>query len=280
MKWLWVIAIILSSPVVWAQDDLDDVEADMETALSESEAAESLAKEQKRMAIEEEERAVKSKKDAENAQARARVRESKAKEQIQVLERRITEAKTKTKEHLTLKAAAEAKILELDIQVKAKQETLTILTAEKQAALEERTRQEDLRTQKSNEKKKIEDQIIKDREEIGKMRFEISDLKNQILEAEKNLVLLREKAQKETLNRAQVQSEYDGQKRKLASVPKKVVVRKAVHNCAVKSDAAEGAPDIGDVKKGTKYELYRVVQKQWIEIQFGKRRAFTAKTCF
>lgn len=280
MKKLILISTLIMGFSAWAQDDLDDVEADMETAISESEAAESLAKDQEKMAREEEKRAEVTRKEAESAQARARVREETAKAEIAALEKRITGARAKAREHLEKKKVAETRIMQAEKKTLEKKDLLAKVEAERDAAREERARQEDVLAQKVNERKKLEEEIVQNRESIGRMQREMADYKAKTQIAEQNLVKLRANARKEAERKMKLQGSHEEAKRKLSSVPSKVFVRSAKYDCEATNQPGDGAKNVGGIKKGSKYELYRVVNKRWVEMQLGANRVYAPKTCF
>jgi len=260
--------------------DLDDVEADMESVLGESEAAQSEAAAAKRREQEERAKLARAKKDANSAMAKAKTKEVEAKKQIKDMETLITVSVREQAQFNKLKADADQKIVVLDEKILAKKTELEKAQAMRDAARTEKEAQEAVLAKKVEEQKDLEQNIIKDREEAQRFTTQIAELTKQAVEKEKQLVRLRENSRREAEKRDKLKGQRDDVKRKVSQIPSKVILRTSKYDCDVTDAAGDGAKALGKIKKGQRYELYRVHGKRWVEIQYQSQRGFVEKTCF
>lgn len=274
------IAAVLLSTTIFAQDDIDDIETDMEAVMADSEAATSEASDAKKREQEEKERLKKAKSEATTAMARAKAKEESAKIEIRALETKIANTQKERERFEKQKAAAEQKIVALDQKIAEKKSVLEKVQAERDAARSEKQVQDENLAKKNDEKKELEKNIRDDYAETQKLNNEIVQMKKQTANLESKLVVLRKNALKEAEKRERAKLEAEEAKRKMGAVPTKVVVRTAKVNCDITETAGDAAVVVSSVKKGQKVELYKIVNKRWVEVSHQGKHGFMAKTCF
>ncbi|MCB0349742.1 MAG: hypothetical protein KDD38_01080 [Bdellovibrionales bacterium] len=261
-------------------DDLDDIEADMDSTIAESDAAQSAAKAAERREAKARAELEAAKSDAAAAMSKAKAKEAEAAAQIKILETKIANSKIEKTKHEKLKAVAEKKIIKAQEKVAAKTSDAEAARVASEVAKTEKETQEKILSDLQEQQRGLEKKIMADREEMTKISSEIVELKKKQGEKEKALVRLRANAKQQASNRDKLKTQRDQLKRNVSSVPAKVVYRSPKVNCAVTDMPSDGAQTIGSIKKGSKYELYRVVDRRWVELQVGNKRGFAAKTCF
>ncbi|OFZ12065.1 MAG: hypothetical protein A2Z20_07505 [Bdellovibrionales bacterium RBG_16_40_8] len=263
-------------------DDIDDIESDMETALSESDAAQSEAVASKKRALEEKAKLQKAKSESIEALNKATRTETKAKKEISILEAQISNTVKEKQKYEKLKANAEKKIVAYQEMVNVKKSELQEVTMAKEAAKEQKELEEKNLNRYLNERNNLEKQIVRERDETRALNREIVALKKRIAAAEKNQASLRNKTQKSTNINARAKDERDMLNRKVSNVTgsNKALIRSPLRNCKVTSEAKESARVVGSIKKGVRYELFRIVNKNWVELQLGFERAYAERTCF
>lgn len=271
---------VLNFAVTARADDIDDIESDMETAISESDAAQSEATAAKTREREEQVNLEKTKNEAQSAMEKAKVKEAEATKEIKKIDARIAVLVAEKKRFEKVKAAAEKRILDVQQKLEVKKTALTEAQGMHKAANDEKKVQEDALAKLEDEKKQVESEIIKNRNETASYNNEIKDLKKKTVDLEARLVQLRQNAMKENAKLEKAKAQRDEQKRRMSSVPSKVTIRTPKVACAVTDEASDGAKSIGKLKVGHKYEIYRVIEKRWVYLQYGKSRGYAARTCF
>jgi chromosome segregation ATPase len=263
----------------WAED-LDDIEADMETAIGESDAAQFEATAAKKRELEERENLERAKEEADQAMVDAKAKEKSATGEIAALESKINKTKAMRIKFEKVTADSRAKIKMLDEKVALKKMDFEKAEAEKAAINLEKLNLEKQLAKGVKEQRELEDKIKKDRDAIKAQSKSLADLKLKQKKSEKGLEKLRAQALKEAEKRQKIQDEVSAVKRKISSVPKKFVFRSPKMDCDVTDAASDGGLVVGQVKKGKPYELHRVIAKRWVELKLGDRLAFAARSCF
>lgn len=274
-----VVLVILLSGMAFA-DDLEDIETDMESTIAESDAAQSAAVATKKRELEEREATKKAKVDAIKSMAEAKSKEAAAARELKVLETKILASKNEKAKHEKLKAEAEKKIIVAQEKVAVKKTESEVVQAESLAAKSEKEAQEKILAGILDEQRKIEKQIVSDRAATKKYALEIDKLKKLLANKERTLVKLKENAKKEASKLESTKTEHDNLKRKVSSVPSKVILRSPKMDCEVIGAASDDAIAVGTIKKGTKYEVYRVIDRKWVELQIADKHGFAPKSCF
>ncbi len=264
----------------FAGGDLDDVEADVDSVMAESDAAHQEAIDAKKRAKEEKSNLKKAKVEANQKKNEASAREGEAKKEIGKLDANIRANQKERAQYENEKAIAIQKIEATNKRVKAKRDELTKMNAEVAASKAEKDAQLNILAQSTKEQQTLESSIVADKKERAQNIADIAELKKKYVLLNENLERLRVAAHKESDLKAKAQAERDQQKRKVSSVPSKVLVRTPKFDCDVTAEASDGAAKVGTIKKGARYDLYRVMNKRWVELQYGDHTAFAAKTCF
>jgi chromosome segregation ATPase len=263
-----------------AAGDLDDVEADVDSVTSESDAEQNEAVDAKKRADKEKENLKKAKKEAQETKKDAETKGEAAKKEIALLDAN-TRANQKARARLEKDKAFSLKMIERSkVRLAKKKDDLAKSTAELAAAKTEKETQDKNLLDLQNQEKTTKESIARDRLDREKMVKDIADLKLKITQLEAHLEKERETAHREAEQKDKLKAEQDAAKRKISSIPNKVIVRSPKYNCDVTDQASDGGAKVGAIKIGAKYDLYKIVNARWVELQYGDRMAYVAKTCF
>lgn len=283
----WVLLVLVSFilsgfiDISKADDDaIDDVDADMDAAIAESVAAQSEAVDAKKREAEAIVNLEKSKEAASNSVAKAKSKEILAKDEIGELEKKINEAKKEQEKYVRQKADAERKIILADERIAAKKLGLAKIRVERNAARDEKDARLMVLTQKVNEQREIEKQIVADRNETQDLVHEISQLKAKLLQMEQNNKKAREKALKVAAYKNKMKGRRDNLKRSISSLPKKLSFKLAKTNCNLLVEAKKDAAKVAGLSKGKKYEILETIDKSWMKVKVGRKSGFALNSCF
>jgi hypothetical protein len=280
--WLLAIHVTLAAvvPVTVRAEEIDDVESEMDTTLAESDAALKEAEDAQKRKKDEDKKLANAKQDAKNASASAKAREEKAKQEIFALDQQTVKIREERTKFEKQKAAALVRIEEINKQVRSKQIDREKALAERDAAKGEMDETQNTLAKQLEEQKRIEKEIVGFKRESGATIVEIDKLKKKLQDAEKRLSQLREKAKKDSARTVGLKDERDKLKRKIATVPTKVHIMKAKYDCDVVDGPKEAGGKLGMLKEGQVYEVYRIVNKKYLEFQFAQSRGYVTKNCF
>jgi len=267
-------------PKATATNDLDDVETDVDSVTSESEAAQNEAADEQKRAQKEKENLAKAKKEAREAEKEATIKGNEAKQTITALDANIRANQKMRKKFEADKAWALRVTAKAQARVKAKQDALAKSNAEVAAAKGEVDAQNKIIADLQKQEKDTADAIAKDNLERDALVKQIAELKQKAAERQAALEKQRDAAHKAADQKEKLKAERDATNRKISSTPNKVITRTPKFNCDVTDQPSDGAAKVGGIKTGTKYDLYRIVNTRWVELQYGDRTAYAAKTCF
>ncbi len=230
--------IFLSVPKIWAQD-LDDVEADMDTAISESDAAQSAEEFGRKSEADEKSKLSTAKKEAAQTSAKSIAVKDASQKRLAVLEKKTSALVAERKLHEAQTAKAKKQIEMYEEKVKLAEATLAAATQDNQLA--------------TNALKNAEDTIAAN--------------KKKLQEAEANRK--KELAAAKVANRklASIAGSLPG---------KKIVMAK---DCALHAVMDLNSPHARFLKKGEKIELAKVGGQGWFQARTGRGNGFMHKTC-
>jgi len=273
-------AVFLGMALSVQAEDIDDVEAGVDTALSESEAAVADAEAERKREEEEKDHLTQLKKESKSTEAEARSKEIAARKEIKSLHAKIDQIKAEQKIHIRIKENAEKKIRVLDQRLTNEREALAAQQKARDQKRSEKEKAQKTWIAKQEEEKALQKNISGVGMEIKAIEAEMAVLKKKSITLEKRLVKLRKQARGETKKLEELRRKRDNQKRNVSSIPTHVIVRSPKTDCQVLKAPADDSKSLGRVKKGQSYELYRVVNKRWVELQLGAHRGYAERNCF
>lgn len=233
-----VVCVFFSAPKISAQE-LDDVEADMDTAISESDAAQSAEEYGRKREAEEKTKLGAAKVEAEKTSAKAaQVKEASTK-RLAVLEQQTAKSVAERKVFETQTKKAQAQIQKYESEVKAAEEKLAQAKAESQAA--------------SNALKNAQTTIEERKKHLAEVEAN-----------RKKEVAARTAATRKLASIA-------------GSLPGKTIVM--AKDCALHGSLDLKSPQTRFLKKGMKVELAKLNGEGWFHARSPTGKGFMHKTC-
>jgi chromosome segregation ATPase len=271
-----IVGTILLTTMCYAEDDIEDIETEMDTAFSDSDAARSEAEAARIRKAEEKAKLERAKQDARTQVQKAQSTEAQARQKIAVLEGE-SNALRKQREGYELqikKALAQIKLSEEKV-AKATQIRDKLL-AERNAAKDEQDKQHELLTAKRDEIARIDKEIKDERQALNDAAVKLKELKAQNAATAVELKRRQVEGEKEKKRISREKASYDKLIEK--ETPRRFKTIALRQDCNLHQDAALSSRVLDRVKKSSRVSVAKFNGEGWFRVD-GDIPGFMHKTC-